>query len=96
MSALTPGRAIQIDTVTGGLDMPVDAYKAIIGIVEGIEARIAGGETVATILVGAKIPVTGVGKNPFNIHVFDMYGDFGAGDYAFEYVETVPNHANIS
>lgn len=96
VNAFTLGRAITIDTVTGGGAFPVDAYKSMLEIVQGIEDRIAGGETVATILVGAKIPVVGRSKTQYNVHVFDMYGDFGAGTYAFEYVETVPNNESIS
>lgn len=96
MSALVPGRAITVDTVTGSLAAPLDALEAVLTIVKGIEDRIDAGETVATILVGAKIPVTAQGAHPFNIHVFNMYGDFGAGTYNFEYVETVPNNENIT
>ncbi|MCK5017297.1 MAG: hypothetical protein KAS32_09500 [Candidatus Peribacteraceae bacterium] len=92
----TFGRDITIDTTTAGLAMPITAFKSILDIVQGIENRIAGGETVATILVGAKIPVVGKSKHQYAIHVFDMYGDFGAGTYAFEYVETVPNAESIS
>lgn len=84
------GRAISIDT-TGGNAMSIDAHKSMLDIVQGIENRIANGETIATILVGNKIKVVGKSKTQYNIHVFDMYGNFGTGAYSFEFVETAPN-----
>lgn len=91
VQAFSLGRAITIDTVTAGNAMSLDAFKSMLEIVQGIEDRIAAGETVATILVGAKIKVVGRSKTQYGVHVFDMYGNFGTGAYSFEYVEFAPN-----
>lgn len=91
VQGFSQGRAITVDTVTAGNPMSLDGHKSMLEIIQGIEDRIAGGETVATILVGNKIKVVGTSKTQYGIHVFDMYGDFGAGNYAFEYVEFAPN-----
>ena len=93
---MSQGRAITIDTATAGNAASLDAFKAMLEIVEGIEKRIAEGETVATILVANKVRTVKPGRVHNAVHVFDYYGDFGAGTYAFEFVETVPTIEDIS
>ncbi len=66
----------------------LDAHRAALQIVQGIEERLANGETEADI---ASVRVSSAGKHPFAIHIFSMAYTASSNTYAFEFIETAPN-----
>ena len=80
------GRNLTI-TETGAFS--IDGHQAVLEIIKGFEQRVTDGETIANITSNVK--VTGTGKTPFRIYVFNMQANFTTGTYTFAFLEVAPN-----
>ncbi len=87
--AISEYRPVLITFTDGGGDgIPVDAYKAALGVVERVEGEYQKTGVFADL---SDAPVLATGTLPYQIFVFDVTTVIATGTYTFDYTETRPN-----
>lgn len=95
--SITEKRDVSINYGTTGTPavsetMPIDAYAAVVGKVEELEAAYHLNPTAATNLSAASTVFTG--KQLFQIYSFNITTDYANATYTFDFVEVRPNVDN--
>ena len=73
--------------LAGTLQASMDAYRAMLGRVEVLEAQVERGNAPADY---ATQTIAIVGLNRYKTHIFELTTNFASGLYTFEFLETVP------